>query len=768
MNPEITKIIDQYLQGELSEADRIAFEDRLSASEALQKEVALQQTVYEGARRASVRTQVKQAGKHYHFIKKLQVAAIAAIVIILAATAIVLTSRSSSVGTESGIPEEITNLMDELETESPIDGLKSEFFIWNGTATTALSNQGVLISIPADAFLLDGKPYTEQAVIQWQETLDGATIVKSGLSTMAGDKLLETQGMFGIQAFTPDGKRLEVNSKNGIYIQVPVDDYKSDMQLFEGTKNAAGIIDWKNPSPLMKIPVPVDMALLDFYPKGYEDTLDHLKLRKDKKFRDSLYLSMEHLLRSESSFSTVADTVPLGFEAGKSLFYTKCMTCHNMVHDGTGPALSGVRQKWQDGGAKPASIYQWVQNWEKAAARDPYALKVARMKPTAMSRYPELTEAQINSIFDYVDSQTGEDGIPPSKVLAFWNPKFNNTILATREFERRMAAIYATCNQKVLELYTRNLSKSMVELDKQAAQMGYANFEFFAYEQVGSVDPGSPHLKNLQSFYAKAVGALQREARNNQEALTKKQAQWDQEVLQSRMNEQSRTLMRKVTLLDEEYNFNMRNVQRQLRKTVGFEIHGTGTTYNIDKYVMEATLDRTSTTLIDPATGKTVKINYQKLAFEVENPEMYQKIYAYIFATGVNSYERMPGENGRFSYSFNQDMQYDVAIVGISDKGYSYFQQRDIRQGKLGKIRLEPTSETKLNAAIEQLNSTRVWRYGSMEDELSWLIKEQQDYKEQKSRQDQAAFRVRIGKIVFPCANFRSEAAGIAVPANPQ
>ena len=49
------------------------------------------------------------------------------------------------------------------------------------------------------------------------------------------------------------------------------------MQLFDGIKLANGIIDWQNPVPLKKIPVPVDMSKLNFDPSGYEAFLDSKK-----------------------------------------------------------------------------------------------------------------------------------------------------------------------------------------------------------------------------------------------------------------------------------------------------------------------------------------------------------------------------------------------------------------------------------------------------------------------------------------------------------
>ena len=62
----------------------------------------------------------------------------------------------------------------------------------------------------------------------------------------------------------------------------------------------------------------------------------------------------------------------LAFAQGEGLFKAKCATCHMTHKNSTGPKLSGVRAKWAAGGAKEGSIYQWVNNWQTAAANDPY------------------------------------------------------------------------------------------------------------------------------------------------------------------------------------------------------------------------------------------------------------------------------------------------------------------------------------------------------------------------------------------------------------
>ena len=93
------------------------------------------------------------------------------------------------------------------------------------------------------------------------------------------------------------------------------------------------------------------------------------------------------------------------YAQGDALFKAKCASCHQPHKNGTGPKLFQVRQKWSDGGAKEGSIYQWVNNWQTAAASDPYAQTVSTWSPTAMSAFPELKKEEINSIMDWVDSQ---------------------------------------------------------------------------------------------------------------------------------------------------------------------------------------------------------------------------------------------------------------------------------------------------------------------------------------------------------------------------
>ena len=90
---------------------------------------------------------------------------------------------------------------------------------------------------------------------------------------------------------------------------------------------------------------------------------------------------------------------------GKALFKSKCATCHQPHKNSTGPKLINVRGKWEKDGAQEGSIYLWVNNWQTAAAKDPYAKSVSEVMPSAMDLFPDLSKNQVDAILDWVDEQ---------------------------------------------------------------------------------------------------------------------------------------------------------------------------------------------------------------------------------------------------------------------------------------------------------------------------------------------------------------------------
>ena len=62
-------------------------------------------------------------------------------------------------------------------------------------------------------------------------------------------------------------------------------------------------------------------------------------------------------------------------------------------------------------------------------------------------------------------------GINPAKIKAIWSETFQNSFIATREFEQRLALIHEIRKPEILDLYINNLDKNLYELDSLAAKM---------------------------------------------------------------------------------------------------------------------------------------------------------------------------------------------------------------------------------------------------------------------------------------------------------
>lgn len=88
---------------------------------------------------------------------------------------------------------------------------------------------------------------------------------------------------------------------------------------------------------------------------------------------------------------------------GKALFLEKCASCHNnnMLSDMTGPALYGVRERWQD---DEGALHQWIQNSQKLAEEGhPRAQQMINWSPTVMTAFESLDSAQIEAILAYIE-----------------------------------------------------------------------------------------------------------------------------------------------------------------------------------------------------------------------------------------------------------------------------------------------------------------------------------------------------------------------------
>ena len=99
---------------------------------------------------------------------------------------------------------------------------------------------------------------------------------------------------------------------------------------------------------------------------------------------------------------SVCLSIAVKAQDGKALFSANCASCHAVHKKLTGPALTGVEERWPN----KANIYAWIHN--SAAflkTGDVYANNLYNeYNKTAMNAFPNLKNTEIDAILAYIKS----------------------------------------------------------------------------------------------------------------------------------------------------------------------------------------------------------------------------------------------------------------------------------------------------------------------------------------------------------------------------
>ncbi|MES2689236.1 MAG: OmpA family protein [Bacteroidota bacterium] len=122
---------------------------------------------------------------------------------------------------------------------------KQTFTIDAGKQNTIKGSNGTSIVIPANALLTkSGKPVKGNVKVVLQEFLKPADAAFNQLSTVSNGRMLESGGMFSINAYA-DGEELRLKKGNNMSVNMPTINMKNEMSLFTAVTNKDGITEWK-------------------------------------------------------------------------------------------------------------------------------------------------------------------------------------------------------------------------------------------------------------------------------------------------------------------------------------------------------------------------------------------------------------------------------------------------------------------------------------------------------------------------------------------
>ncbi|MES2681757.1 MAG: cytochrome c [Bacteroidota bacterium] len=782
-----TELIDDYLSGDLSAEEKAEFEGRLQNEKELKEEFELQKQVLQGIRDAGMRSEIKKGFRKASFKRQSgKFLAGLGITLLVFASVWVIQNRS--------IPHDQANIRHELNEEnnkqwSDADKhLMPEIFIVDAERDTVIETKnGIIFTIPANCFLNEkNEVVTGQVELEVKEAMNPMDIMRAGLSTVSDDNLLETGGMFYINA-RQGGLNLEIAKAKGIYVSIPDRNPGKKMMLFDGKRMPNGKIDWVDPRPFENKINPVDILSLNFYPPHFLDSLSALGFDiKNKNLSDSVYYSFtcegeddnfqsdwpdETTARSDSTkvglHKRVAHTKP----NGARLFRKNCSVCHTTdSRKLTGPGLAGMMTRVPGG----PWLTQYILNSQKLIkSGDAYANKIYNENGKAVMTVFEgiLTERDVKAIINYINSpgQLDRSGsspceIEPSRIRAIWDRKLNNTLLATKEFEERLRVIFQNCNHHLLDLYVNNLDKNMFEIDSMAALIMHederetgAQFTNFYKRKNGRVAIDESHMRELQRYVEEKRNLYREAAVKALRNLYANEKIKDAQALEELLKQDAAENNRRATVFEEEVKANMNEAYRQLGRTgdtpppvnsnyLGITINNTGWK-NVDVFVRESATTRTTMDYTDTATGRKATIKYGLFSVKVNDFDKYERVYTYLIADQLSSFLRVPNKGNIFKENLNGLFKYSVVVFGFSGKDIYFTEIKEAGPGQQNVSLVKmPDADLERYKCLNKVSTADVIR------DLKFQLFDQNETKRKQDVAKREQVKNRLWPVVFPCA----------------
>ncbi len=469
----LMELVDRYLDGSMNTEERAVFEARAKSSSELRELLDDQRALREGVARAHTRMAAAKAYRSYRFGKPGPWLGGMVIIAITAVVTLLVWTRSEQVhGTEAPMLIETLDTKEAITISGVHDDL--EIQVKPGTDTTVLLPSGIVLDIPKGCFLDDaGNSITSHVTVGFREAFDPVTIMKAGLSTMSGDTLLETGGMFHLMA-TVAGREVRIAPDKPIIAMVPADPGKEGMQLYQGVELPDGSIDWRDPRPLKKTLVPVDITTLDLYPPGYEAKLAELGQGvTDKVLKDSLYYSfaggLVQPIEVESDSALASDTM-------------------SRIHSGIDPA-------------RIRSIWNSRFNGTNLATRN-FEERLQAIHRTCDNELLDLYVNNLDKDLQELDERAVRRGY---KEFAAFAARRDGRVQLPAESAQRLASVYRTWSRAAAEAARmtqaaywseqRDLDESSQRRKDQQAQQRFAqDFERFQREYDRNVSKACDQL----------------------------------------------------------------------------------------------------------------------------------------------------------------------------------------------------------------------------------------------------------------------------------
>jgi len=327
------------------------------------------------------------------------------------------------------------------------------------------------------------------------------------------------------------------------------------------------------------------------------------------------------------------------------------------------------------------------------------------------------------------DAVSSGCGIDPAIIKTIRDKKYQNTFIATREFETRLKEIFRTCDNNIIEIYINNLGKNLYQSDSLAAircdeirhyESNHV-FSHFSEQRLTNVRQGDKYAALLKGYYEKQLAAVRAELLKEKDKLVKELKKKDGKN-QAIVDEYSKLLWKR-----EKYRM----------ETYGFKWTETGWV-NIDN-------------------GTLPKNWYNRpLEILVENGKQFERVYTYVIYTSIKSLYRLnTTDNENFYVGSDTDRQMIMpreelgVAIAIGYKGD--VPSLSIHEFRTGSdttltLKLSPSSLEKVRDAV------RTYEEYAPENQIMRDLEYMKFfYEKERAEMKEREFISQLKQIAFPC-----------------
>lgn len=567
---ENIKFIEDFILGNFDPSEHERAKQRIDGSPELSHLLETQQCIYSATKRKALRSEIQAYAPTatpsiFEQYKYWFIGGLAALTILIGFFIFNSNGSLEKQQSSTSFQSQVSKNEDDVKPWIPFDVQTFSFIAEKGT--TILGQDGTLIILGKNSLLdVDGNQVSGKVEAELIEALDWEDMIAYNLTTTSDGKALSSGGMMRIR-YKQNGKEVFVDPKQPMHIEIPTDDYKSEMKIWEGeVKNDH--LNWKNPQEIERFLSKIDLNYLNFIPAGFDNEVAALLPYNNHnqisdRLVDSLYYSISanremYALDRQSKNSFVNDcyfAIPRREDIinGHPRDQTKpLMKGQNSVTaqivDPEGKPIAGVDVKLRmdrylehdeviktDDDGKftfnkfypgKVVVYASLHSADSADVLWKYCLKTSFTCPKTPKHYTlkEPLVAECSSMINFnklsVSPKTGGCFIDPLAIKTLKGSRFQNTFIATKEFETRLQAMHLFKNGSLLlETYMKNLSEPLWKCDQMAVNLLSGTekqiFQNFADQKLTNVQNNGIHQEALLKYYTEQRKAYHSEKRKH-------------------------------------------------------------------------------------------------------------------------------------------------------------------------------------------------------------------------------------------------------------